>query len=174
MALVVFYHLSIPGFSGGLMGVAVFFTLSGYLITTNLVNAKLTHNTFRLRTFWVRRFRRLLPAVITTILAVLFLTVAFDAPSLAQRSGQALSALFYINNWHTILAGESYFDRFAGLGPLDHMWSLSIEEQFYLIWPVVLVVFFAPLSRSATHCGSHRGTGNGLLCPDVVAGCYRS
>lgn len=88
VALVVFYHLSIPGFSGGLMGVAVFFTLSGYLITTNLVNAKLTHNTFRLRTFWVRRFRRLLPAVITTILAVLFLTVAFDAPSLLSAPGR--------------------------------------------------------------------------------------
>lgn len=141
--LVILYHLAVPGFSGGLLGVAVFFTLSGYLITTNLVNAKLRHGTFRLKTFWFRRFRRLLPAVITTLFAVMILTMAYQPANIAKTGGQALSALFYVNNWHTIVADESYFDKFAGLGPLDHMWSLSIEEQFYLIWPLVLVVLFA-------------------------------
>ncbi|MGK8361834.1 acyltransferase family protein [Corynebacterium amycolatum] len=145
VALVVLYHLAVPGFGGGLLGVAVFFTLSGYLITTNLVNSKLRHDTFRLKTFWFRRFRRLLPAVITTLLAVMFLTIAFRPEETAKTGWQALSALFYVNNWHTIAAGESYFDKFAGLGPLDHMWSLSIEEQFYLIWPLILVVLFATL-----------------------------
>lgn len=145
VTLVVLYHLGVPGFGGGLMGVAVFFTLSGYLITTNLVSTKLRHGTFRLGTFWFRRFRRLLPAVITTLVAVLFLTVAFDSGSLGTRAAQALSALFYVNNWHTIAAGNSYFDQFAGLGPLDHMWSLSIEEQFYIFWPLLLVVLFALL-----------------------------
>lgn len=145
VALVILYHLSVPGFQGGLLGVAVFFTLSGYLITTNLVNSKLRHDSFRLKTFWFRRFRRLLPAVITTLLAVLFLTVAFTPESTTKHSWQALSALFYVNNWYTIAAGESYFDKFAGLGPLDHMWSLSIEEQFYLIWPLILVALFTLL-----------------------------
>lgn len=145
VALVVLYHLAVPGFGGGLLGVAVFFTLSGYLITTNLVNSKLRHDTFRLKTFWFRRFRRLLPAVITTLITVMFLTIAFRPEDTAKTGWQALSALFYVNNWHTIAAGESYFDKFAGLGPLDHMWSLSIEEQFYIIWPIILVVLFAVL-----------------------------
>lgn len=145
VVLVILYHLGVPGFSTGLLGVAVFFTLSGYLITTNLVRAKLTKDSFQLKTFWVRRFRRLLPAVITTLIAVLLLTVAFDSGSLKDRFFEALSALFYVNNWHTIMAGQSYFDSFAGLGPLDHMWSLSIEEQFYLAWPLILAAFFLVL-----------------------------
>lgn len=145
VTLVVLYHLAVPGFGGGLLGVAVFFTLSGYLITTNLVNSKLRHDTFRLKTFWFRRFRRLLPAVITTLISVMFLTIAFRPEDTAKTGWQALSALFYVNNWHTIAAGESYFDKFAGLGPLDHMWSLSIEEQFYIIWPIILVMLFAVL-----------------------------
>lgn len=145
VGLVVLYHLAVPGFQGGLLGVAVFFTLPGYLITTNLVNSKLRHDSFRLKTFWFRRFRRLLSAVIATLLTVLFLSVAFTPESTTKHSWQALSALFYVNNWYTVAAGESYFDKFAGLGPLDHMWSLSIEEQFYLIWPLVLVALFAVL-----------------------------
>lgn len=148
VALVLLYHLAVPGFSGGLLGVAVFFTLSGYLITTNLVRSKLDHGSFRLKTFWFRRFRRLLPAVITTLIVVLFLTIAFDAANLKERFFEALSALFYVNNWHIITSGSSYFDNFSGLGPLDHMWSLSIEEQFYLIWPLLLVALFAIFRNS--------------------------
>lgn len=136
--LVIAYHLNLPGFGGGLLGVGVFFTLSGYLITLNLMNSHLRHGTLKLRTFWVRRFRRLAPAMLTTVLAVLILSVAFDAANLRTRAFEALSSVVYLNNWHNIATGTSYFDRFNGPGPLDHMWSLSIEEQFYLLWPLVL------------------------------------
>lgn len=106
------------------------------------MSTKLRYGTFRLKTFWFRRLRRLLPAVIATLAAVIFLTAAIEPGSLKTRLMQALSALFYYNNWHTIFAGNSYFDKFQGLGPLDHMWSLSIEEQFYIVWPLLLVILF--------------------------------
>ena len=135
--LVVAYHLNIPGFEGGLLGVGVFFTLSGYLITLNLMNGHLRDNSLHLGTFWIRRFRRLAPAMLATVLAVVILSVAFDAGNLRDRGFEALSSVFYVNNWYNIASGTSYFDQFNGPGPLDHTWSLAIEEQFYLLWPLV-------------------------------------
>ena len=93
-----------------------------------------------LPTFWLRRFRRLVPAVALMLATVLLLTIFFDLPKLGENARFSLSSLFYVNNWHVIAEGQSYFDRFAGHAPLDHMWSLSVEEQFYLFWPLVLFV----------------------------------
>ena len=138
--LVIAYHLDVPGFDGGLLGVGVFFTLSGYLITLGLMSSKLRDGTFNLKTFWFRRFRRLMPAMLATVFAVVLLSAAFDTANFRTRFGEALSSVFYVNNWHNIFTGTSYFERFQGPGPLDHMWSLSIEEQFYLIWPLLLWV----------------------------------
>jgi peptidoglycan/LPS O-acetylase OafA/YrhL len=134
------YHLGFSWLSGGLLGVAMFFTLSGFLITRILVEAHETTGTFQLRGFWVARARRLLPAVATMLVVVLLVTSLTDSDSIARRWRQALAAALYVANWHTIWAGQSYFDRFAGPGPLDHLWSLSIEEQFYLVWPLVLLL----------------------------------
>ena len=137
---VVAYHLDPAWLPGGYLGVGMFFTLSGYLITANLMRSHLRGKGLGLPTFWLRRFRRLVPAVVLMLVAVVLLTIFFDLPKLGETSGHALSALFYVNNWHVILEGQSYFDRFAGHAPLDHMWSLSVEEQFYLFWPLVLFV----------------------------------
>jgi len=143
VTVVILYHLNVTGVPGGLLGVGVFFTLSGYLITTNPMRSWDRRGSLGLKTFWLRRFRRLAPAMIATVVATLILTAALDRGALTDRAGEALSTVFYVNNWHTIVAGTSYFDNFSGPGPLDHMWSLSVEEQFYLFWPLLLLLLLA-------------------------------
>ena len=113
VAVVVLYHLHVPGFVGGLMGVGVFFTLSGYLITANLMRSWDKKGNLTLRTFWLRRFRRLMPAVIVTLIATLILAAALTRDKLTERFWEALSALFYVNNWHTIFQEKSYWDNFC-------------------------------------------------------------
>lgn len=139
---VVLYHLHVSWTPGGVLGVGVFFTLSGYLITANLLKSRQCRGTLGLGTFWLRRFRRLVPAVVVTVASVLLLTALLRPADLAKIGGESLSSLLYVNNWHVIFSGDSYFDRFV-TGPLDHMWSLSVEEQFYLVWPLVLALLLA-------------------------------
>jgi peptidoglycan/LPS O-acetylase OafA/YrhL len=152
VALVVGYHAGIPWLGGGLLGVSVFFTLSGYLITAILLSGWEQTRGVGLGMFWIRRARRLLPAVVVLLLVVMAATVVVDPGSAAARGREALAALFYVANWTTIASGQSYFDRVAGPGPLDHMWSLAVEEQFYLVWPLVLlglIVLLGGLRRVA-------------------------
>ncbi len=138
VAAVVAYHLQVPGFGGGLLGVSVFFTLSGYLITSLLLREVAQHGRIDLKAFWGRRARRLLPALVF-MLTVVALTTAIARPDkLVATLRQALCALFYVANWTTIASGDDYFQRFTGPGPLDHLWSLAIEEQFYVVWPLVV------------------------------------
>jgi len=138
VAAVVAYHLQVPGLGGGLLGVSVFFTLSGYLITSLLLREVAQHGRVDLKAFWVRRARRLLPAL-SFMLAVVALTTAIARPEkLVATLREALCALLYVANWTTIASGDDYFARFTGPGPLDHLWSLAIEEQFYLAWPLVV------------------------------------
>jgi peptidoglycan/LPS O-acetylase OafA/YrhL len=139
VAAVVAYHLGAPWMPGGLLGVGVFFTLSGFLITTILLSTWDRAGNLDLKHFWLRRARRLLPAVVLVLLVVLVATAIVDPAALATRASEALAALFYVANWTTIAAGVSYFDRFQGPGPLDHLWSLAVEEQFYLLWPLLLL-----------------------------------
>lgn len=139
VTLVILYHLGFAQFSGGLLGVGVFFTLSGFLITGVLVRRWERRDGAQLVGFWIARFRRLLPAVVLLLIVNMLLVILLDPKQLATRSMQALSALFYVANWHTIVAAQSYFNRFAKTGPFDHLWSLSVEEQFYLVWPLLLL-----------------------------------
>ena len=147
VTLVLLYHLSVPGFSGGLMGVGVFFTLSGYLITSLLISSHEKHGNLGLNTFWIRRFRRLMPAVILMLIATLGTAAIVVPQKLGEYSWEALTALFYVNNWYMIGTDQSYFGRFEGPSPLSHMWSLSIEEQFYIVWPLLLALMFLILRR---------------------------
>ncbi len=140
VALVIGFHLGLGVFQGGLLGVGVFFTLSGYLITGLLIGGWRRHHDWGLKTFWVRRARRLLPAVVVLLVTCLLIVLITDRSELGRRAGQALAALCYVANWHTIYAGDSYFTQIHGPGPFDHLWSLSVEEQFYLVWPLLLAV----------------------------------
>ncbi len=134
---VLLFHLSFPFLPGGLLGVGVFFTLSGFLITGLLLKSVRERRSLELRRFWIRRARRLLPAATLTVFAIL-LTVWLRTPEqLAERGREALAALLYVANWHDIRSGADYF---ANVSPFAHFWSLSIEEQFYLGWPLLLGV----------------------------------
>ncbi len=139
VGLVVAYHIGVPGTGGGLLGVGVFFTLSGFLITMLLLNRWEKHGDLDLRHFWIRRFRRLLPAVVLLLIVVLVATVFVHPDKLGDRGEQAFFALIYVANWHTIFTGGSYFEQFDGPSPLDHLWSLAVEEQFYVVWPLLLL-----------------------------------
>ncbi len=137
---VIVYHVNVPGATGGLLGVGVFFTLSGYLITDLLLSHWHRHGDLGLGTFWLRRARRLLPALFVMLIVVSVWVALFDASQLAAVRKQFYAAAGYFSNWYTIAQQGSYFARFAGPQPLDHLWSLAIEEQFYLVWPWLLMV----------------------------------
>jgi peptidoglycan/LPS O-acetylase OafA/YrhL len=141
------YHFAIPQMAGGLLGVSIFFTLSGFLITSILVSTLERTGGLELRRFWLHRARRLLPALVVVLVVVLAVTVITDAQSLSKRWSEAVSAVFYVNNWATITDGGSYFDSFTGPQPLEHLWSLAIEEQFYLLWPLLLLLLLRLLGR---------------------------
>lgn len=136
---VIAYHVSFDWTPGGLLGVTMFFVLSGYLITDLLLAQWSEHKRIDFKTFWLRRARRLLPAMFIMLGLVslwLFLT---DTGRLYSIGGDIGSALLYISNWWLIFHDVSYFESFGPPSPLGHFWSLAVEEQFYLIWPIALL-----------------------------------
>jgi peptidoglycan/LPS O-acetylase OafA/YrhL len=137
---VIAYHLGMPGAQGGMLGVGVFFTLSGYLITDLLLAHWRREASLGLGQFWLRRARRLLPPLFLMLIVVSVWVALFDVSQLAAVRRQVLAASVYVSNWSTIVQHGSYFSRFAAPLPLDHLWSLAIEEQFYLVWPFVLML----------------------------------
>jgi peptidoglycan/LPS O-acetylase OafA/YrhL len=138
MAVIV-YHLNFGWAQGGMLGVGVFFTLSGYLITDLLLGHWYRHGDLGLGQFWLRRARRLLPALFVMLIVVSVYVALFDASQLAAVRRQVVAASLYFSNWSTIAQHGSYFARFAAPLPLDHLWSLAIEEQFYLLWPWLIL-----------------------------------
>lgn len=137
--------------AGGVLGVSAFFVLSGFLITTLLVEEWGASRTVRLGAFWGRRARRLLPALFLLLVGIAVYAWRF-APQGTQHAirQDALSALLYVSNWHLIATGQSYFTRVSAPSPLLHTWSLAIEEQFYVVWPLV-VLGVLRLWKSTTH-----------------------
>jgi peptidoglycan/LPS O-acetylase OafA/YrhL len=133
------YHSRIDWMPGGFLGVDLFFVLSGYLITSLLLVEWEARNRIDLLHFWLRRARRLFPALVVVVLAALILGAIFARGDLARTRGDAISSLFYYTNWHLILANHSYFVRMGSPSLLQHLWSLAVEEQFYVIWPLLLV-----------------------------------
>ncbi|QOQ55656.1 acyltransferase family protein [Bacillus amyloliquefaciens] len=136
---VIAYHLNFNWADGGFIGVDIFFVLSGYLITSIILPAQGNDITLDLRDFWVRRIRRLLPAAYLMIITTVIWVVLFNSELLHTVRGDAVSSLFYISNWWFIFHKLSYFDSFGSPSPLKNLWSLAIEEQFYIIWPFLLL-----------------------------------
>jgi peptidoglycan/LPS O-acetylase OafA/YrhL len=147
---VIAYHVNVPWARGGLLGVGVFFTLSGYLITDLLLDRWHRRGDLGLRNFWLRRARRLLPALFLMLAAVSLWVAFFETSQLGGVRRQVIAAVFYFNNWSTIAQHGSYFARFAAPLPLDHLWSLAIEEQFYLVWPWLLLAGVSLIRRRVT------------------------
>jgi peptidoglycan/LPS O-acetylase OafA/YrhL len=146
---VIAFHEQFGWAPGGLLGVGVFFTLSGYLITGLLLSHWPDDGRMHLRDFWLRRARRLLPALFVMLTVVTAWVTIADRARLASLRGAVLAAATYSSNWYLIAANQSYFARFAPPAPLDHLWSLAVEEQFYLLWPALLMLglFFLRNSR---------------------------
>lgn len=135
------YHGGAPLSSGGFLGVNMFFVLSGFLITSLLLGEWARRLTVRLGQFWARRARRLLPALVLMLVGVAAYARFLAAPGeFAGLRLDSLSTLFYVANWHFIVGGSNYFAQSAQPSPLSHMWSLAIEEQFYIVWPPVVLV----------------------------------
>jgi Acyltransferase family len=128
---VIAYHLNPAWAPGGLLGVGVFFTLSGYLITDLLLGPRAATGSLRLGDFWLRRARRLLPALFLMLAVVVAWVTLLDRSLLPGLRGDVLAALGYVSNWWNIVREASYFARFGPPPPLDHLWSLAVEEQFY-------------------------------------------
>lgn len=135
---VIAYHLHPSWLPGGFLGVGVFFVLSGYLITDLLISEWKRSGTLDLRQFWLRRFRRLLPALFVVLACVTAWMAFFRPAQFTSLQGDVLAAVTYMNNWRFIYHQVSYFESFGPLSPLTHLWSLAVEEQFYIVWPLLL------------------------------------
>ena len=149
VAAVVAYHLGYSAVPGGYIGVEVFFVLSGWLVCALLHTEREQSGRIDLRQFWLRRARRLLPAVTVVITATLVGATLAHYDRFVSLRGDALASLGYVLNWRLIFTEQSYFAAAAGPSPLQHLWSLSIEEQFYLALPLLLgaILAFRPTAR---------------------------
>ncbi|WP_440118702.1 acyltransferase family protein [Paenibacillus sp. QZ-Y1] len=144
---VIAYHLNLTFIPGGLLGVGIFFVLSGYLITDILVSQWQEHGRIALGDFWVRRARRLLPGMLTMTAVVMIWLLCTDPSRLAALRGDIFSGVLYISNWWYIFHHVSYFESFGPPSPFGHFWSLAVEEQFYIVWPLLLVAAIVLFKR---------------------------
>ena len=135
---IIAYHYNYGWARGAYLSVDLFLILSGFLITTLLIMEWRRSDRIALRAFWARRARRLLPALLIVLVFVAVITMTAIAPwNRASIRDDGIASLFYVANWRFIAAKESYFELFSAASPLRHMWTLAIEEQFYLVWPLV-------------------------------------
>jgi peptidoglycan/LPS O-acetylase OafA/YrhL len=153
---VLLYHAGVPWAAGGYLGVDAFFVLSGYLITSLLLAEWHRTGSIRLGRFWGARVRRLVPPLLLGLTGVGLLCLVLDPGVLSAVRGDALATLGYVMNWRLIAESSSYFAQFS-TSPLQHAWSLAIEEQYYLVWPVAVLLFLrwrpSPKAFLATTAG---------------------
>ncbi|TCJ20068.1 acyltransferase [Rubrobacter taiwanensis] len=169
---VLLYHAGLPWVPGGFLGVEIFFVISGYLITALLLAEWRERGRMDLKRFWLRRARRLLPALYLVLVATLAYAVVFLPEEVAGLRADALAALGYVTNWYLIFADESYFEAVGRPSLLKHLWSLAVEEQFYLLWPPLLLAGLALLRRWTLLCvlvvaASSAGLMAALYTPDA-------
>jgi peptidoglycan/LPS O-acetylase OafA/YrhL len=143
LIMIMLFHADPSWIPGGFISVSLFFTLSGYLITSILLFEGESNGNVSLKTFWNRRLRRLVPASMVTIAAVVGLSTWLSSGIEQGRiRGDALAATTYVANWRSIFSEHSYSELFTDHSPLQHLWSLSIEEQLYVVVPVVVFISF--------------------------------
>lgn len=147
------YHVDPGWLPGGFLGVDVFFVLSGYLITALLLRERAVHGRPRLGTFWVRRARRLLPALAVVLVVCPALAVLVGGDVLVGIGRQLLGAVTYSSNWLDVAANSSYFERNSPR-LFTHLWSLAVEEQFYILWPLVLAAILHRFRSRAARSGT--------------------
>ena len=138
MIAVVIFHSTLGLAPGGFLGVEVFFVISGYLITRMLLAERERSGRIALGTFWGRRARRLLPALFLLLVGVAGYSLIFAPEEAAGLRREIVAAVAYLTNWDLIVAGESYFDAWERPSLLRHLWSLAVEEQFYVVWPLLM------------------------------------
>jgi len=145
---VLLFHAGVPGFNGGFIGVDIFFVLSGFLITGNLLREALSNGTVSLQNFYAKRIRRLLPASLLVLFFTLVTCFFFLPPILIPNFvGDITSAVLYISNMSFALQATDYFASGVTPSPVLHFWSLGVEEQFYLFWPMAVLM----LTKSKLH-----------------------
>ena len=163
--LVMAFHLEVAGFAGGFLPVSLFFTLSGYLITQLILDEFDSTGRFSLLDFWSRRFRRLMPAALLGIAIVAGLAVAIESLRSPRLRGDLGAALGYVANWRFASSSQTYADLFSnGASPVQHFWSLAIEEQFYVVFPLLMAGLLVRARRSVGFVLA------GLMVMSVVAG----
>ena len=145
--MVLAYHLKMPFAKSGLVGVTVFFVISGYLITGILINEIEESGGVDLKNFWLRRIRRLLPAVLSMAVVMIFVSAVVNRVVFTKGCNDLLSAVFGYNNWWQIFRKVSYFENAGAPSPFTHCWSLAIETQFYLIYPILLILLSKARNR---------------------------
>jgi peptidoglycan/LPS O-acetylase OafA/YrhL len=143
---VMVYHADPEWLPGGFLGVEVFFVISGYLITLLLLVEHDATGRIDLGRFWIRRARRLLPALFLLLFLVLVVTSLFRASSLGRVRGDLIAGFAYVSNWYQIWTAQGYTAA-GDFAPLRHLWSLAVEEQFYLVWPLVMVALLRRRDR---------------------------
>jgi peptidoglycan/LPS O-acetylase OafA/YrhL len=147
VAAVVAYHAGAGWLPGGFLGVDVFFVISGYLITSLLLAEHRASGSIDLVRFWMRRARRLLPALVVMIAVVLAAMLVLHHDEVGRLRGAVVSSLLYVGNWYLVFADQSYFAEFGRPPVFRHLWSLAVEEQFYLLWPPVLALGLVAIGR---------------------------
>lgn len=144
---VMVYHANSAWLPGGFLGVEVFFVISGYLITLLIIAEREKTGRVDLGHFWVRRARRLLPALFVMLFLVITYTALAEGDAMGQLRGDVVAGLAYVTNWYQIWVGQGYTAA-GDFAPLRHLWSLAVEEQFYLVWPLVMVALLAKGPRA--------------------------
>ncbi|MFQ3726562.1 acyltransferase family protein [Staphylococcus equorum] len=143
---IIIYHLNKQWLSGGFIGVDTFFVISGYLITSLLLKEYEETGIINLKQFWLRRVKRLIPAVFVLVLVVTLATLIFKPEHIVSIKHDAFAAFLYVSNWWYIATDVNYFEQFAFM-PLKHLWSLAIEEQFYIFFPVILIMLLLTMKK---------------------------
>lgn len=148
--MVLAYHLKLALFKSGFLGVTVFFVLSGYLITGILISEVEEEGTIDLKNFWLRRIRRLVPAVMSMAVVIIFVSAVVNRIIFTKGCKDFLASVLGFNNWWQIFNKVSYFEAAGVPSPFTHCWSLAIETQFYLIYPLILLgIYKLAKSRGA-------------------------